>query len=166
MNTDKNLQEAFAGESQANRKYIGFAGKANDEGYSQIAKLFRAAADSETVHALAHLNVMGGINDTGSNLAAAVSGENYEHVSMYPAFIDEAKADANNSAAVSFSRANAVEKIHEGLFAKALITLESGSDLPASDIFVCQICGNTIEDEAPDACPICGAPKAKFKFIS
>lgn len=163
MSTQDNLNEAFAGESQANRRYIAFAAKADEEGLPQIAKLFRAAADAETVHALAHLNVMGGVGSTKNNLSAAVAGENYEHTAMYPGFIVEAENDGNKAAEVSFRRANAVEKIHEGLFSNALV--ECDSDLAAAEIFVCQVCGNTV-NEAPEACPICGAPTAKFKLIS
>lgn len=166
MSTQDDLGEAFAGESQANRRYIAFSAKAADEGLTQIAKLFKAAAAAETVHALAHFNVMGGVMDTARNLAEAVSGENYEHEVMYPKFIAAAKDEGNNAASVSFYRANAVEKIHEGLFTKAAQALEAGSDMPAVDIYVCQVCGNTVEAEAPEACPICGAPRAKFDLIN
>ena len=162
MSTTDNLKEAFAGESQANRKYLAFAKKADEEGYAQVASLFRAAADAETVHAHAHLRVLGGINGTADNLKEAISGETHEFKSMYPKMIEEAKAEGNSAADMSFSNANAVEEIHAGLYQKALDSLGSNA---ATDYYVCQVCGNTVEGEAPERCPICGAPKAMFKLI-
>ena len=126
MSTQDNLQAAFAGESQANRKYLAFAAKAEAEGHPQIAKLFRAAAAAETVHAHAHLRVMGGVKDTKQNLQAAIEGEGYEFKEMYPGFIKEAEAEGNKAAVISFRNANAVEKTHYGLYSKALETLEPG----------------------------------------
>ena len=163
--TDENLAGAFAGESQANRKYLAFAKKAEKEGHPQIAKLFRAAADAETVHAHAHLRVMGGIKGTAENLQAAVEGEGYEFKEMYPKFIEEAKADNNSQAVESFQNANSVEKIHHGLYEKYAGALKGGKGPETVDICVCQVCGNTVEGEAPDVCPVCGAPKKKFKKI-
>ncbi len=162
MSTTDNLKEAFAGESQANRKYLAFAKKADEEGHPQTAKLFRAAADAETVHAHAHLRVLGGINSTAENLKEAIGGETHEFKSMYPKMIEEAKAEGNSAAEMSFANANAVEEIHAGLYQKALDNL--GNNV-ATDIYVCQVCGNTVEGEAPDKCPICGAPKKMFKLI-
>jgi rubrerythrin len=162
VSTTDNLKEAFAGESQANRKYLAFAKKADEEGHPQTAKLFRAAADAETVHAHAHLRVLGGINSTTDNLKEAISGETHEFKSMYPKMIEEAKAEGNSAAEMSFANANAVEEIHAGLYQKALDNL--GHNV-ATDIYVCQVCGNTVEGEAPDKCPICGAPKKMFKLI-
>lgn len=163
--TDDNVQAAFAGESQANRKYLFFAEKADKEGHTQIAKLFRAAADAETVHARNHLNVMKGIKSTKENLEAAVGGEHYEFNTMYPEFIGQANKEARDEASSSFDLANRVEQIHHGLFGSALEALEKGQDMIGQAIYVCQICGNTVEGEAPEKCPICGAPKAKFKLI-
>jgi len=160
--TLENLKAAFAGESQANRKYLAFAAKADQEGYSQVAKLFRAAADAETVHAHAHLKAMGGIKSTRENLEAAVSGETFEYKDMYPDMIIAAGSEGEDEAQMSFMNANAVEKIHAGLYQKYLDNLAS---VPATDIFVCQVCGNTVEGQAPDVCPVCGAPRAKFKKI-
>lgn len=160
--TEKNLQDAFAGESQANRKYIAFAKKAESEGYSQIAKLFRAAADAETVHALNHLRELGGIKSTKENLEAAISGESYEFQSMYPQMIEEANAEGAKAAMRSFHLANEVEKIHASLYKKALENLGKN---PEVDYHVCQVCGNTVEGEPPDKCPICGAPKKMFKKV-
>jgi rubrerythrin len=165
MATSENLAEAFAGESQANRKYLAFAAKADSEGYPQIAKLFRAAAEAETVHAHAHLRVMGGIKGTAENLEAAISGEGFEFQEMYPKFVAEAEEEKNQGAAISFKNALAVEEIHHGLYKGALESLKAGNDLPATPIFVCGVCGNTVNDAAPDKCPICGAPKSKFSEI-
>ncbi len=163
--TMDNLKDAFAGESQANRKYLFFAEKADEEGHRQIARLFRAAADAETVHARNHLNVMEGVRTTPDNLKEAISGEGYEFEKMYPDFIERAKAEGNNDAEVSFRRANAVEKIHYRLYSGALKVLEDGTELKDEAYFVCQVCGNTVPGEAPIVCPICGAPLSKFKKI-
>ena len=163
--TMDNLQDAFAGESQANRKYLFFAEKADKEGKPGIARLFRATAEAETVHARNHLGVMGDINSTGDNLKAAIEGESHEFNSMYPDFIQQAKSEGNQRAEVSFNHANAVEKIHHGLYQQALETLEAGKDLKEDPYFVCQICGNTVAGAAPDKCPFCGAPASKFTRI-
>ena len=166
MSTQDNLQAAFAGESQANRKYLAFAAKAEVEGYPQIAKLFHAAAAAETIHAHAHLRVLGGIKDTKQNLQSAIEGEGYEFKEMYPKFIQEAETEGNKAALISFRNANAVEKIHHDLYTEALKTLTAGKDLPAASIHVCEVCGNTVVGEVPDKCPVCGAPKAKFKEVA
>ncbi len=163
--TQENLQAAFAGESQANRKYLFFAEKAEREGYPWIARLFRAAAEAETVHAGNHLGVMEGIGATRDNLEAAISGENYEFTEMYPGFIDQAKSDNDGEAEASFTRANEVERIHHGLFQQALEGLEVGRQLGDEPYFVCQVCGNTVPGEAPERCPICGAPRSQFKRV-
>lgn len=162
MSTDDDLKEAFAGESQANRKYLAFAKKADEEGYTQAAKLFRAAADAETVHAHAHLRVMKGVDITGANLNEAISGETHEFTKMYPAMIAEAEKEGEKEAAMSFRNANAVEEIHAGLYQKALDDLGTNEEV---DYYVCQVCGNTVEGGAPDKCPICGAPGKMFKKI-
>jgi len=160
--TEKNLAEAFAGESQANRKYLAFAKKADEEGYPQAAKLFRAAADAETVHAHNHLRAMKGINSTKENLEAAVSGETFEFKDMYPKMIEEASAEDQSEARLSFNFANKVEAIHADLYQNYLDSLGNNADTP---IFVCQVCGNTVEGAAPDKCPICGNPKEIFNEI-
>lgn len=161
--TEKNLQEAFAGESQANRKYLAFAKKAEEEGYPQVAKLFRAAAEAETIHAHNHLREMGGIKETKENLEAAISGESYEFQNMYPQMIADAKEEGNDSAIKTFHYANEVEKIHAELYQKALDNLGQNETV---DYYVCQVCGNTVENEAPDTCPICGAKKEMFKKVA
>jgi len=166
MSTQDNLQAAFAGESQANRTYLAFAKKAEAEGRPQIAKLFRAAAAAETVHAHAHLRVMGGVKDTKQNLQAAIDGEGYEFKEMYPQFIKEAEAEGNQGAVISFRNANAVEEIHYNLYSEALKAHQTGNDLPEAPIHVCEVCGNTVVGEVPDKCPICGASAAKFQEVS
>jgi len=163
--TNENLQFAFAGESQANRKYLFFAEKADEEGHKQIARLFRAAADAETVHARNHLKVMKGIKSTKDNLLAAINGENHEFTEMYPAFIKQAEAEGEKEAKDSFDLANKVEQIHHHLYRTALSMLEKGQAIGDKPFYVCQYCGNTVESEAPERCPICGAPKRMFKRI-
>jgi rubrerythrin len=157
-----NLKEAFAGESQANRKYLAFAKKADEEGLAQVAKLFRAAAEAETVHAHAHLRAMDGIKSTAENLEGAISGEGYEFQEMYPGFVSEAESEGNKQAYFSMKNALAVEEIHHGLFTRAHEAVKSGSDMRQAAIFVCEVCGNTVEDEAPEKCPVCGAPRERF----
>ncbi len=163
MTTQNNLKEAFAGESQANRKYLAFAEKAEQEGYSQVAKLFRAVADAETVHAMNHLRVMGAIGSTADNLKTAIEGEDEEFQKMYPDFIKEAKEEkASDGIIVSFDVANTVEEIHSGLYNEALDNLGKNKEV---EYYVCQICGNTVKNNPPDRCPICNAPKEMFKKI-
>lgn len=161
-NVEKDLLEAFAGESQANRKYLAFAKKAEEEGFKQVAKLFRAAAEAETVHAHNHLRELGGIKSTKENLNEAINGESYEFQKMYPKMIEDAKAEGNESALRSFNFANEVEKIHAGLYEKALENLGKN---PEVDYYVCQVCGNTVENEPPDECPVCKAKKQAFRKI-
>ena len=161
--TQENLQEAFAGESQASRRYLFFAEKAESEGHPQIAGLFRAAAGSETVHARNHLKAMGGIGSTRDNLKAAINGENYEFTKMYPGFIEQAKSENNKRAEITFDYANKVEKIHHQLYQKALEALEAGQELKAEPYFICPVCGYTVAGEAPEQCPVCGAPRSIFE---
>ncbi len=160
--TAKDLADSFAGESQANRKYLAFAKKADDDGYPQAAKLFRAAADAETIHAHSHLRAMKGINSTEGNLKAAVSGETFEFRDMYPQMIEDAKEENSDAARISFTYANKVEEIHAALYQKYLDNLGNNTD---TAIFVCQVCGNTVEGAAPEICPICGNPKEMFNEI-
>jgi rubrerythrin len=162
--TLSNLQEAFAGESQANRKYLAFARKAESEGFTQVAKLFRAAAEAETVHAHSHLKVMDGIGTTADNLKAAIAGETHEFESMYPQMIVEAEKEGNAQAVRTFKFANEVEKVHAGLYAKALETL--GTEAEVFDYFVCSICGHTVEKDAPEKCVVCGAGSKAFFKVS
>jgi rubrerythrin len=160
--SEKNLKEAFAGESQANRKYLAFAEKADREGFRQVARLFRAVAAAETVHAHAHLRVLKGVGTTAENLQAAIQGETFEFESMYPAMIEAAKAENNKQAAQSFTYANEVEKIHAALYKKAA---EKMGNLAETDIHVCSVCGYTVEGDAPDECPLCKAKKKAFMKV-
>ncbi|MBW2238371.1 MAG: rubrerythrin family protein [Deltaproteobacteria bacterium] len=153
--TEQNLLEAFAGESQANRKYLAFAKKADKEGYPQVANLFRAAAEAETVHAHAHLRVLKGIKSTAENLKEAIAGETHEFKSMYPGMIETAKSEGNKGAERSFNFANEVEKIHADLYQKALDSLDNPEDVEC--YYVCGVCGYTCENEAPETCPVCNA---------
>lgn len=163
--TKENLESAFAGESQANRKYLFFAEKAEEEGHKQIARLFRAAADAETAHARNHLKALQGIKPTKDNLLVAIGGEHYEFTKMYPGFIEQAESEGEKKARDSFALANKVERIHHGLYQAALSKLEKGQTIDEKPFYVCQYCGNTVEGEAPEKCPICGAPKRMFKLI-
>jgi rubrerythrin len=160
--TADNLKEAFAGESQASTKYLAFARKADQEGYSQAAKLFRAAATAETFHARNHLDVMEGIKSTQDNLKEAISGENMEHVKMYPEFIEEANKEQKPKAARTFDFARMVEMMHESLYKGALDALQKGGKPQVTEYSVCQVCGCTVEGKAPDRCPVCGAPRNQF----
>ncbi len=166
MGTSDNLKDAFAGESQTNRMYLAFAKKAEEDGFPGIAKLFRATAEAETVHAHAHFRVMGMIKGTGENLQAAIEGEGYEFKDMYPKFLSEAEAEGNQQAAFSFKNALAVEKIHHGFYSDALDSLKAGKDIPDTRISICPVCGNTIKGEVPDKCPICGVPKERFSQVN
>jgi len=163
--TRENLESAFAGESQANRKYLFFAEKAESEGQKRTARLFRAAAEAETVHARNHLKVLQGIKSTRENLQTAISGENHEFTEMYPQFIETANSETEKNAVDSFDLANRVEKIHHSLYQDALSDLEKGTVKELKPFHVCQVCGNTVEGEAPDKCPVCGASKKMFKLI-
>jgi rubrerythrin len=163
--TDNNLQEAFGGESKANRRYMFFAEKAEKEGFPAVAKLFRAAAEAETVHARNHLNALDAIGGTSDNLMAASIGEHQEFTSMYPAFIELAMEERNERAERTFKWANAVEKVHHGLFEAALAEVKAGKKPAEKTYYVCQVCGNTVEGSAPDKCPICGAPAKAFKKV-
>ena len=164
--TDENLKAAFSGESQANRMYTAFARKADEEGLPQTAKLFRAAAEAETVHALNHLRVLGQVKSTADNLGTAILGETYEFKKMYPDFIAEAKKEGNKKAEISFDYANKVEQIHANLYQKALDSLKNKMELTKTDMYVCPVCGNTFEGATPDVCPICATPKDKFMKIA
>jgi len=157
--TEKNLLEAFAGESQANRRYLAFAKQAEKEGYTQAAKLFRAAAEAETVHAHAHLRALGGVKSTAENLKEAISGETHEFTEMYPAMIDNAIEDGSKAAEITFTYANKVEKVHAALYQKASDNLDT---LEEADYYVCSVCGYTCENEPPEKCPVCGAKTSAF----
>ncbi len=162
--TQEDLAVAFAGESQANRKYLAFARQAEKEGLPQIAKLFRAAAEAETLHAHAHLANMGGVGTTLQNLEAAVKGETYEFTEMYPPMVEQAKAEGHKARTMLDFAARA-EKVHAGLFAQALDAMKAGKDLSQMDVYLCPVCGDVEFGVPPEKCPICGAPKAKFQKV-
>jgi len=160
--TDENLKAAFAGESQANRLYLAFAQKAEEEGFIQAAKLFKAAAEAETIHALNHVRITGQVKSTIDNLGTAISGESYEFKKMYPEFLAAAKDEKNKQATWSFNVASKVEQVHANLFQKTIDALKNKKALENIDYYVCGVCGNTVEGTPPDKCPICGSPKEKF----
>lgn len=158
------LKEAFAGESQANRKYLAFAAKADKEGHPQVARLFRAAAEAETIHAHNHLRALKGIGSTAENLEAAIAGETHEFTHMYPEMIDAAKAEGNKEAEKTFSYANDVEKVHAALYRKLLVSLGATTQ-ENQPYHVCPICGYTADGTPPDICPVCGVKGKMFKQI-
>ena len=157
------LKQAFAGESQANRRYLAFAEAADREGFKQAARLFRAAAEAETVHAIAHLKALKAIRSTKENLQEAIGGETHEYTKMYPEMIAGAKAEGNDAAYTSFYRANEVEKVHANLYQGLLDGL--GKDKEEYPYYVCPVCGYTVGKEAPDECPVCATKKKFFKKI-
>ena len=160
--TETNLHDAFAGESQANRKYLAWAKKAEQEGFKQIAKLFKAVAEAETIHAHNHLKQMGGIKGTKENLEAAMAGEVFEFQKMYPQMIQEAEAEGDKNAVRTFTYANEVEKVHAELYKKALADLGKNAD---ADYYVCSVCGHTVTNDPPDECPVCKSKKQAYKKV-
>lgn len=158
--TIDNLKEAFAGESQAHRKYLLFAEAAEKDGQPQVAKLFRAAALAEAIHSANHFKALGGIGSTEENLKAAIAGENYEVTTMYPGMIADAQAEGQKKAHTSFQWAYEVEKVHEQLYRKALENLASGQ--ASLDYYICPFCGYTHEGPMTEKCPVCGTPAEKF----
>src|SRR5512136_2133672 len=159
--TESNLKEAFAGESQANRKYLAFARKAEQEGFTNVARLFRTAAEAETIHALAHFGAMEGIGSTADNLRAAVSGETYEYTEMYPPMLQQAIAD-DHRAKRMFGYAVKAEAVHAKLYQAALEAVAQGKDLTETDFYLCPTCGHIETGKPPASCPICGAKAEKF----
>lgn len=160
MSTQDNLSTAFAGESQANRKYICFAEQAEKDGLTGVARLFRAAAEAETIHAFAEFKANGGVGTTEANLKAAKDGETYEFTSMYPPMIETAKAEGNSEAAKIFSYAQEAEKVHAKLYEDALANIGKKEDV---NYYLCPVCGFISKGNAPDACPVCGAKSGVFK---
>jgi rubrerythrin len=159
--TENNLQEAFAGESQANRKYVAFAKKAEEEGYRNVARLFRAAAEAETIHALGHLAALDGVGSTLGNVKAAMAGETYEYTEMYPPMLELARVDKHQAGRM-FSYALKAEAVHAKLYQMAMEALQQGQDLIGVEFFLCPVCGNIEIGKAPEACPICGAKGERF----
>jgi len=161
--TEESLREAFAGESQASRKYLAFASTADSEGYPQVARMFRAAAEAETIHAHNHLRALHGIGNTRENLTEAIAGETHEFTKMYPDMVAGAKAEGDKEAERSFYYANQVEKTHARLYQGLLDRLGEGQE--TYPYFVCPVCGHTAERAAPDRCPVCGAPGSMFSRV-
>ena len=160
--TAEDLKTAFAGESQANRKYIAFSQKAEQEGFPQVAKLFRAAAEAETIHALGHLAAMGAIGATADNLKAAVQGETYEYTKMYPPMLEQAQKEGHR-AKIMFGWAVKAEEVHAGLYRRALQAVLKGSDMEKEDIYLCPVCGHLELGKPGSKCPICNLPPEKFR---
>ena len=161
--TKENLKAAFSGESQAHMKYLAFADKAEKEGFANVGRLFRAIAFAEQAHATSHLRTVGGLGSTSENLAVAIAGENFEVDEMYPAYIAVAEAQEEKRAERSMNWALEAEKIHAEMYAAAKKAVDGGSDAEIGTIWICDMCGYTVEGEAPDKCPICGAPRERFK---
>lgn len=157
--TAKDLMDAFAGESQANRRYLTYAQRAEDENLSGVAKLFRAVAEAETIHAMKHLRTAGKVGNTKANLEDAIAGETHEFTKMYPEMIAHAEEEGEKSARISFDYANKVEAIHAKLYREALADPDK---FPVQDYYVCKVCGMTVAKDAPDTCPVCGANKKAF----
>lgn len=161
-----NVGAAFAGESQANRKYLAFSEKATQEGFPTVAKLFRAASEAEAIHARTMIGVMGASKSTAENLEGAVAGETHEFTEMYPGFIAEAEREGQQAAITPFTYAMKAEEVHAGLYAQAAEAVRAGKDIEASKVLLCPVCGNVALDEAPERCPICGVPGPRWREIT
>jgi rubrerythrin len=162
MSTAQDLQDAFAGESQANRRYLAFGKQADQDGFPHVAKLFRTVAEAETIHAHRHFRVWGGVKSTAENLQTAINGEGYEVKTMYPTMLAGAVTEVNKAAQSDFGDTLSVEKEHFGFYTAALETVKGGKDIPDSAMHICTVCGHTVMGDAPDKCPICAARKDKF----
>jgi rubrerythrin len=165
MATKENAMEAFAGESQANRKYAAFADKAKDEGFTNVAKLFTAASEAEAIHAKRLLKVLGSIGKTEENLKASVAGETHEFTEMYPAFVKLGEAEKQSDAVIAFTYAMKAEEVHANHYQEALKAISAGKDLSGQKVILCPICGNIFRGEPPERCPICSAFKKVFREI-
>ena len=159
--TETNLKEAFAGESQANRKYTAFAKKAEQEGFVNVARLFRTAAEAETIHAMGHLNAMDAIKSTADNLRAAIAGETYEYTEMYPPMLTQAQTE-NHKAKRMFGYAVEAEAVHAELYKLALEAVSQGKDLADTKFYLCPVCGHIEAGNPPATCPICGIKGEKY----
>jgi rubrerythrin len=165
MNTKDNLKEAFAGESQANQKYRAFAKKAEQDGFSNVARLFRTTAEAERIHAEGHLKSLAEIGSTAENLKAAIAGETYEHTSMYPPMLEQAEAEAHR-AKLMFGYAVKAEAVHAELYKRALEAVEQNKDVAEARFYLCPVCGHIEFGAPPDKCPICGTPGARFAEVA
>jgi len=166
MATMDNAKEAFAGESQANRKYQAFSDKAAEEGFKNVAVLYKAASEAEAIHAKKLLKVLTAVESTAKNLEASIAGETHEYTAMYPEFIRAAEAEKRSDAVLAFTHAMKAEEVHAGLYGKALAAIKAGSDLSSQKVYLCPVCGNIEIGKAPDKCPICGVFGKQFREIT
>jgi rubrerythrin len=166
MATMDNAKDAFAGESQANRKYLAFSEKAAEEGFKNVAILFKAASEAEAIHAKKLLKVLSAIGSTKENLEGGIAGETHEYTSMYPGFIKNAEAEKRSDAVLAFTHAMKAEEVHAGLYKKALDAVKAGTDIGRDKVFLCPVCGNIELGKAPDKCPICGVFGKQFREIT
>jgi len=166
MPTIENAKEAFAGESQANRKYLAFSEKAAEEGFKNVATLFKAASEAEAIHAKKLLKVLSAIGPTAQNLEGSIAGETAEYTSMYPGFLKTAEAEKKTDAVLAFTHAMKAEEVHAGLYKRAYDAIKAGHDLGREKVFLCPVCGNIELGKAPDKCPICGVFGKQFREIS
>jgi len=166
MATMDNAKEAFAGESQANRKYQAFSEKAAEEGFRNVATLYKAASEAEAIHAKKLLKVLTAVESTARNLEASIAGETHEYTSMYPEFLKAAEAEKRSDAVLAFTHAMKAEEVHAGLYKKALAAIKAGNDLGREKVFLCPVCGNIEIGKAPDKCPICGVFGKQFREIT
>jgi rubrerythrin len=162
--TPENLATAFAGESQANRKYLVFAEQAEKDGFRNIAKLFRTTAEAETIHAVGHLRALNGIQETSRNLEAAIAGETYEYEEMYPPMLEQAKADGHKAKKM-FAWAIKAEAVHAELYQRALDAVRQGKDLEEDNFYLCPVCGHIEFGQPNTPCPICGLPATKYVLL-
>ncbi|NJE55456.1 rubrerythrin family protein [Thermococcus sp. 21S9] len=160
--TKKFLEDAFAGESMAHMKYLIFAEQAEKEGFPKVAKLFRAIAYAEFVHAKNHFIALGKLGKTEENLKEAIAGETFEVKEMYPVYKNSAEFQGENEAVRSTHYALEAEKLHAELYEKAKETVAKGEDIEVKKVYICPVCGYTAVDEAPERCPVCGLPGEKF----
>jgi len=165
MTTEDDAKEAFAGESQANRKYLAFSEKAVDEGYANVGKLFLAASQAEAIHARRLLRVLGTVKSTAENLAGSIEGETHEFTEMYPGFVRDAEADGRMDAVMTFKHAMMAEEVHAGLYKQAVEAVKNGKDLDIQTVYLCPICGNIVINTIPENCPICNAKGSLFKAV-
>ena len=162
--TTENLKEAFAGESQAYQKYMAFAAQAEKEGYENVARLFRATAEAERLHAAGHLQALDGLGNTADNLEEAIGGETHEYREMYPPMLEQAEMEGHRAKRM-FGYAVKAEAVHAKLYAMALKAVKNGADLAETRFYLCPVCGHIELDAAPDRCPICQAPAARFQRL-
>jgi rubrerythrin len=166
MATYENTKEAFAGESQANRKYQAFSEKAAAEGFNSIATLYKAASEAEAIHAKKLLKVLAAVESTEKNLGASIVGETHEFTTMYPDFVRVAESEGKSDAVLAFTYAMKAEQVHANLYKKALDAVKSGKDMGREKIFLCPVCGNIEIAKPPEKCPICGVFGKQFREIT